>query len=109
MEFLSAVPAVLQDSSTLFPLYISSVNLISFTLFGMDKRRAKRQEHTPSVRRIPERTLFLSAILGGSVGALLGMRVWQHKTRHLSFRIGIPLILLVQLALTGWLMYLSLH
>lgn len=54
-------------------------------------------------RRVPEKTLFLLAILGGSVGAILGMRVWHHKTRHWYFKYGLPAILLAQLALAWYL------
>ncbi len=81
-------------------VYLLAVNLIAFTVFGWDKRCAKRQR-----RRVPERTLFTLAAVGGSVGALLGMRVFHHKTRHNSFRFGIPAILLVQLAVLGLLLW----
>ncbi len=77
--------------------YLAAINLITFFVFGLDKWKAKRKAVRESVSRVPEKTLFLLALLGGSIGALLGMRVWHHKTLHKSFRFGIPLILLLQL------------
>ena len=74
------------------------VNLVAFALMGVDKQRARTHQW-----RVPEKTLFLLAIIGGSVGALLGMWCFHHKTRHWYFRYGIPVILVVQLALAGWL------
>ena len=73
------------------------VNLVTFFLFGIDKWKAKRKEKKETVRRVPEKTLFLFAALGGSIGALLGMKVWHHKTLHKSFRYGIPAILALQI------------
>lgn len=70
------------------------MNVIAFALYGIDKRRAKQ-----GAWRISEYTLLLVALLGGSLGALLGMRYFRHKTRHRKFRYGIPLILLLQLGL----------
>ena len=84
----------------LFLIYLAVVNLAAFALMGVDKRRAKR-----GAWRIPERTLFLPAILGGSPGAILGMQVFRHKTRHRQFAVGIPLILLVQLVIVGLLIW----
>ena len=65
-----------------------------FAAFGIDKWKARN-----NAWRIPEATLFLLAIIGGSIGAKLGMHVWHHKTKHLSFIIGIPVILLLQVVL----------
>ena len=81
-------------------IYFVMINFIAFLLMGFDKRRAKRHAW-----RIPEKTLFGSAILGGSIGAILGMQVFRHKTRHLSFQIGMPAILILQIAL-GIFMFL---
>ena len=67
---------------------------------GLDKRKAKK-----NLWRIPEKTLFLSAILGGSAGAIAGMYVFHHKTRHWYFVIGMPLILVIQIGLGIWLIY----
>lgn len=74
--------------------YLVLANLAGFMLMGVDKRRAKKKQW-----RIPEKTLFLSAIAGGSVGALYGMHLFRHKTKHKSFVFGIPAILIVQLLL----------
>lgn len=78
-------------------LWLLLINAATFFLFGIDKWKAKRKEKKETVRRIPEKTLFLFSLLGGSIGALLGMRVWHHKTLHKSFRYGIPAILAAQL------------
>lgn len=80
-------------------LWLSALNFTTFVLFGLDKARARHQKF-----RIPERTLFLLSLLGGSLGALAGMQLWNHKTRHNSFRIGIPAILLLQAAAALWLL-----
>ena len=72
------------------------INLSTFFIFGRDKWKAKDKEAHEKTRRVPEKTLFLLSALGGSVGALLGMRVWHHKTLHKSFRFGIPAILILQ-------------
>ena len=72
-------------------------NLLTFFAFGVDKWKAKRKVKKESVRRIPEKTLLMLAAIGGSVGALLGMRVWRHKTLHRVFRLGVPLILALQI------------
>lgn len=87
--------------SLVYPgLWIAFWSLCAFLLFGIDKGKAKR-----GAWRIPEKTLFLSAFLGGAPGALAGMLLFRHKTRHLSFRLGIPaaLLLWAALLLFGWL------
>ena len=73
--------------------YLLAINLLAFLIYGADKRKAKRDQW-----RVPEKTLFLLALLGGSVGALAGMKVFHHKTRKWYFRFGIPLILILQIA-----------
>ena len=78
--------------------YLAAVNVVSFTVYGIDKRKARR-----GAWRVPEKTLFLLPLLGGSVGALLGMKVFRHKTKHWYFVWGIPIILLAQTALAAWL------
>ena len=83
--------------------YVLAVNVVAFAAYGIDKWKAKRKRTHESTRRVPEKTLFLLSILGGSVGALLGMRVWHHKTLHRSFRVGIPLILILQIVLPAGL------
>jgi len=77
--------------------YLILVNLWAFGLMWFDKRRARR-----GGRRIRERTLFFSALLGGSLGAVLGMQAFRHKTQHWYFVWGMPLILLAQAALGVW-------
>ena len=79
-------------------IYLAAVNVIAFAVYGADKRRAKKER-----RRVPEKTLFLLALIGGSVGALAGMYTFRHKTRHWYFVWGIPAILAVQIALAVWL------
>ena len=79
-------------------IYLVIINLIAFLLMAMDKSRARKHQW-----RIPEKTLFLSAILGGSIGAIAGMYTFHHKTKHLKFTLGIPLILILQLLL-AWLL-----
>ena len=79
-------------------VYLAVMSLIAFAAFGLDKFKAKTNRW-----RIPERTLFLLAILGGGVGAFLGMKVFRHKTRHSQFVFGIPAIMVLQLALAGFL------
>jgi uncharacterized membrane protein YsdA (DUF1294 family) len=75
-------------------IYALAVNIVAFAAMGMDKGRAVR-----GAWRIPEKTLFFLAIIGGSVGAIFGMQVFRHKTRHPSFVIGMPTILVIQLCL----------
>ena len=79
-------------------VYLAVMSLIAFAAFGLDKFKAKMNRW-----RIPERTQFLLAILGGGVGAFLGMKVFRHKTRHSQFVFGIPAIMILQLALAGFL------
>ena len=82
------------DVITLLTLYAAIINFTGFALMGVDKYRAKKRAF-----RIPEATLFIVAIIGGSVGSLIGMYLFHHKTRHRSFVFGMPLILLLQIAL----------
>ena len=81
-------------------VWLIAINLVTFAVYGADKRRARR-----GAWRVPEKTLFLLPLLGGSVGALLGMRVFHHKTKHWYFVWGVPAILLAQMALAVWLLY----
>ena len=73
---------------------------MTFTVYGVDKAKARR-----GAWRVPEKTLFLLPLLGCSVGALLGMLVFRHKTKHWYFVWGIPLILLAQIALAVWVYF----
>ena len=75
-------------------LYLVCINLAAFALMGVDKRHAQRRQW-----RVPEKLLFLAALLGGSAGAWAGMYVFRHKTRHWYFVVGMPVILLAQLLL----------
>ena len=83
----------------LLACWLVLINLITFLIFGLDKWKARRKEKNEMVRRVPERTLLLLAALGGSVGALLGMRAFHHKTLHRAFRLGVPVILALQIIL----------
>ena len=80
-------------------IYLAAVNILAFFAYGDDKRRAKTQ----GARRTPEKTLIGLAVIGGSLGAFAGMQIFHHKTRHWYFKYGIPAILLIQLALAGWI------
>ena len=82
--------------------YLAFINLLLFVLMGVDKAKAKR-----GARRFPEATLFFLAVVGGSLGGLLGMAAFRHKTLHPSFRIGFPVILIAQLALAAYLVLKS--
>lgn len=75
-------------------IYLAAINVVTFFIFGIDKWKAKRSKW-----RIPETTLLGLAVIGGSIGAWLGMKVWHHKTMHKKFKYGIPLILLAQIAI----------
>ena len=81
-------------------LYLLAVNLLLFAVMGIDKYKAKHQ-----LWRIPERTLFVLAAIGGSLGGILGIRIFHHKTLHPQFRYGFPAILILQLILAGFLVY----
>ena len=83
---------------SLMMYYLLAVNVVAFAAFGIDKYKAKR-----GLWRISEATLLLLAVVGGSLGALLGMRIWRHKTQHAKFRYGLPLIILAQIALIYYL------
>ena len=78
----------------LLVIYFAAMNLIGFIMMGSDKRKAIKHAW-----RTPEAVLFLHALLGGCIGSILGMHVFHHKTKHWYFRYGLPLILLIQLAI----------
>lgn len=80
-------------------IYLVAINVVTFVVYGIDKYKAVRSKW-----RIPENTLIGLAVVGGSIGAWLGMKFWHHKTLHAKFRFGIPLILIAQVALAWWLM-----
>lgn len=79
-------------SIILLAAYLIVINIVGFASMGIDKRRAIKRAF-----RIPEATLFLYALLGGALGSLLGMYVFNHKTRHPLFRIGMPVIIVLQI------------
>ncbi len=82
------------NSLTLIIIYFIAINFIGFVLMGIDKRKAIKNAF-----RIPEATLFSVAAVGGSIGAILGMLIFRHKTKHWSFKLGLPAILLIHFAL----------
>lgn len=79
-------------------IYIIAINVVAFLVFGYDKNQAVKKRW-----RVPEKTLFLLAIAGGSIGAWIGMQTFRHKTKHISFQMGIPLIFAVQCAVIYFL------
>ena len=79
--------------------YLLAVNITSFLLYGIDKYKAKKGRW-----RISEATLLLMAVIGGSIGAWGGMRIWHHKTMHKKFKYGIPVIIIFQVALAVYLL-----
>ncbi|HJC23582.1 MAG TPA: DUF1294 domain-containing protein [Candidatus Eisenbergiella merdavium] len=81
-------------------LYVIIVNIVGFAEMGIDKRRARKGAY-----RIPEANLFLTAIIGGSIGCIAGMYTFRHKTRHMSFVLGMPAILVAQAAILGYLLF----
>lgn len=78
----------------LFFYYLLAINVVTFFVYGIDKLKAKK-----GLWRIPEATLLMLAVIGGSLGAWSGMGVWRHKTMHLKFKYGVPAIILIQLSL----------
>ena len=78
--------------------YLLAINAVAFIMYGIDKYKAKKAKW-----HISEATLLLLAVLGGSIGAWMGMKVWHHKTMHKKFKYGIPAILLMQIALMAYL------
>ncbi|MCI6586582.1 MAG: DUF1294 domain-containing protein [Oscillibacter sp.] len=95
---MSGAAASASGGWTVLLVWLAVINLLTFIVYGADKRRARKGKW-----RVPEKTLFLLPLLGGSIGALLGMRVFHHKTKHWYFVWGIPAILLAQIALAVWI------
>ena len=79
--------------------YLLAVNIATFLLYGIDKYKAKKNQW-----RISEATLLTMAAIGGSIGAWVGMRIWHHKTMHKKFKYGIPIIIIMQVALAVYLL-----
>ncbi len=82
-------------------LYLASINGLTFFLYGIDKWKARRSRW-----RVSEGALIGLAVLCGSAGAWLGMKVWHHKTLHAKFKYGLPLIMMAQMAIIGWVCYI---
>jgi uncharacterized membrane protein YsdA (DUF1294 family) len=82
------------NTITFLIIYFVIINIVGFALMGIDKRKAIKRTF-----RIPEATLFIVALIGGSIGSILGMQVFRHKTRHWYFAFGMPAILVVQIVL----------
>lgn len=78
--------------------YLFAINIVSFFLYGIDKYKAKKNKW-----RISEATLLMIAVIGGSIGAWAGMRLWHHKTMHKKFKYGIPVIITMQVCLVVFL------
>ena len=85
----------------IFIIYILGINIITFLVYGIDKYKARK-----GLWRIPEKILLGLAIVGGSVGALLGMKFFHHKTQKFKFKIGVPFILFVQITVLVYLICL---
>ncbi|MBR5795397.1 MAG: DUF1294 domain-containing protein [Erysipelotrichaceae bacterium] len=81
-------------------LYFMIINLVGFVMMCVDKQLAIHHKN-----RVPEKVLFLIAIIGGSLGSILGMYAFRHKTKHLSFVIGMPVILIIQLVLVYFVIH----
>ncbi|MBR6035397.1 MAG: DUF1294 domain-containing protein [Bacteroidaceae bacterium] len=77
--------------------YLIGINIVTFFVYGIDKWKARKSKW-----RISEATLLMLAVIGGSIGAWLGVKVWHHKTLHKKFKYGIPAIIIIQLILTGY-------
>ena len=77
-------------------IYLVIINVVTFLMYGIDKWKARNSKW-----RIRETALLGLAVLGGSIGAWIGMIVWHHKTRHKKFRYGVPAIIIFQLAIIG--------
>ena len=87
----------------IFIVYLLLANVIAFAMYGIDKRKAMKDQW-----RIPEKTLLLAALIGGSFGAFVGMQVFHHKTKHWKFILGVPacMILYVALGVLYWWYFL---
>ena len=85
---------ILMNAITLIIIYLVVINFISFIMMGLDKYKAKKRAW-----RIPESTLFVLALIGGSIGSIAGMHLFHHKTRHWYFLYGMPAILIIQILL----------
>ena len=82
-------------------IYLIVINILGFLIMGLDKHKAKMAE-----RRIPENTLFMFTILGGGVGTIAGMYVFHHKTKKMKFKVGMPLVLILEVLIFVYFKYL---
>ena len=82
-----------------FALYIAIINIITFVIYSIDKLKAQKNWW-----RISESTLLILAIIGGSIGAWMGIKIWHHKTMHKKFKYGIPIIIILQLILVSYIL-----
>ena len=81
-------------------IYLIVINILGFLVMGLDKHKAKMAD-----RRIPENTLFMLTILGGGVGTIAGMYVFHHKTKKMKFKVGMPLILILEILIFVYFKY----
>lgn len=88
------------EINEVFLYYFLAVNLIAFVVYGVDKQRAIKNKW-----RISESTLIWLAVIGGSIGAMTGMKMWHHKTKHRKFKYGVPAIFIAQIAVAIFLGY----
>ena len=84
--------------TTTILIYLTIINVVTFFVYGIDKYKAKHAKW-----RIPEATLLLLAVIGGSIGAWCGMKAWRHKTMHKKFKYGVPAIFILQVVLAVWI------
>lgn len=93
----------MNEIHTILTIYLIAINIATFFVYGIDKWKARRSKW-----RIPESTLLTLAVLGGSIGAFIGMRTWHHKTMHNKFKYGVPLIINLQVVLAVYI-YIRFH
>ena len=102
MELLRTAAGIIYEYGNAFIIYLALMNLIAFILYALDKFKAKRH-----MWRIPEATLLAVSFLGGSIGAILGMRLLRHKTKHIKFIVLVPLSLILHIVIITAVVILS--
>lgn len=85
-------------TSSILINYLIIINIVTFFIYGIDKYKAKKSQW-----RVSEKILITLAILGGSIGAWIGIKIWHHKTKHQKFKLGIPIIIVIQICLLIYL------